>query len=284
MSKSSDVGMLTENPILAKEMRARLRSRKQSKSSRIASAVCIVIAVGLLYYFGLVSLFGSSATFRGRDLYGISIIGFQITLLALITPSLASGSITQEREQQTWNALLLSRLTRSEILLGKYVACLLPILTILGLFVPIDIIAAYTGEIGFLKFFLSHLLLLSTALFYTAISLYFSWASRRTFVATTASLSTLLFFVAGTPLLYGLWEIARLNQSSRGEDFIPLWLNPYYAMANLLYSYSGGNLSTVTTENMTITLTNILVCLIGASLLLGRAMHRLTKGPKELEQ
>ena len=283
MSKSTGVGIFTENPILAKEMRSRLRSRKQSKANRIASAVCIAVVVCLLYYLGFVNLFDSTATYRGRDLYGVSVIGFQITLLALITPSLASGSITQEREQQTWNALLLSRLTRSEIVLGKYIACLLPVLAILALFVPMDLVAAYVGEIGFARFFLSHLLLLSTALFYTAISLYFSWASRRTFVATTTALSTILFLVIGTVLLYGLWEMARIGQSNRAEDFIPIWLNPYFAMTDLLYNDSRSSM-TLATNNWTTTVANILFCLTGTVLLLGRAMFRLAKGPKELEQ
>jgi ABC-type transport system involved in multi-copper enzyme maturation permease subunit len=278
------VGIFTENPILAKEMRSRLRSRKQSKSNRIASAVCITIVVGLLYYLGFVTLFDSSATYRGRDLYGISVIGFQITLLALITPSLASGSITQEREQQTWNALLLSRLTRSEIVLGKYIACLLPVLAILALFVPMDLIAAYVGEIGLAKFILSHLLLLSTALFYTAISLYFSWASRRTFVATTTALSTILFLVIGTVLLYGLWSMVQPNRYGRAESFFPLWVNPYFTMPTLLFSDNYGSQQTVRGENITIALTNIFFCLTGTVLLLGRAMFRLAKGPKELEQ
>jgi ABC-type transport system involved in multi-copper enzyme maturation permease subunit len=275
MSNSSGVGILTENPILAKEMRARLRSRKQTKANRIASIICTTLVVGLLYYLGLVALFDTKSPFRGRDLYGVSVIGFQLTLLILITPSLAAGSITQEREQQTWNALLLSRLTRAEIVLGKYLACLLPVLAILALFVPIDIIAAYIGEIGILRFVASHLLLLGTALFYCAIGLYFSWASRRTFVATTASLSVIILLAVGTPLLYGLWEIATLNRLSGPESFPPLWLNPYYAMTELLDENR---------KNLTVGLVNIIVCFGGTIFLLWRATHRLAKGPKELEQ
>jgi ABC-type transport system involved in multi-copper enzyme maturation permease subunit len=275
MSKSSAVGILTENPILAKEMRSRLRSRKQTKSNRIAAGICITIVVGLLYYLGISTLFDTNAPVRGRDLFGISVMGFQLTLLALVTPSLAAGTITQEREQQTWNALLLSRLTRSEIVLGKYIACLLPVLAILILFVPIDIISAYVGEIGFATFAITHLLLLGTALFYTAISLYFSWSSRRTFVATTASLSTILFFVVGTALLYGLWDMARMSRPSQVESFLPMWMNPYYAMGDLLtQSYS----------HPSIAITNTIICFVGTILLLWRAIHRLAKGPKELEQ
>ncbi|MES2462855.1 MAG: ABC transporter permease [Armatimonadota bacterium] len=269
------MGIFTENPILAKEIRARFRSRKQTKSSRVASVVCTVIVVALLYYLALASLMEPGSPFRGRDLFGISVVGFQITLLILITPSLTAGSITQEREQQTWNALLLSRLTRSEIVLGKYIACLLPILGLLLLFLPIDVVAAYVGEINFTTFVTSHLLLLGTALFYCALSLYFSWASRRTFVATTASLSTILLIVVGTALLFGLWQMATMSRSSRAEDFLPLWLNPYYAMTELLDRDA---------ERSIIPLTNIALCFGGTVLLLWRAMRRLAKGPKEMEQ
>lgn len=275
MSNSSDMGIFTENPILAKEMRSRFRSRKQTKANRIASAICISVVAGLLYYLGLASLFSPQSGFRGRDLYGISVIGFQLTLLILLTPSLAAGSITQEREQQTWNALLLSRLTASEIVFGKYAACLLPVLALLALFLPIDIIATVVGGIGFPKFIASHLLLLGTAVFYTAISLYFSWRSRRTFVATTSSLSIILFLVIGTFILMGLWQMAAVGRSVRLEEFVPMWLNPYYAMADLLQESD---------SHPVIATTNILVSFIGSALLLWQATRRLTKGPKELEQ
>ena len=275
MSNSSGMGIFTENPILAKEMRSRFRSRKQTKANRVASVVCVGVVVCLLYYLGLASLFSPQSGFHGRDLYGISVVGFQITLLILLTPSLASGSITQEREQQTWNALLLSRLTASEIVLGKYAACLLPVLAMLALFLPIDIIATVVGGIGFAKFIVSHLLVLGTAVFYTAISLYFSWKSRRTFIATTSSLSIILFLVIGTLLLSGLWQMANVGRAVRFEAFVPMWLNPYYAMADLLQEND---------SHPVIAMTNILVSFIGSALLLWRATRRLTKGPKELEQ
>ncbi|MBC8104504.1 MAG: ABC transporter permease [Cytophagales bacterium] len=269
------MGILTENPILAKEMRSRLRSRKQTRANRIATVICVGVVVALLYYGALVSLFDTQSPFRGRDLYGISVVGLQLTLLVLITPSLAAGSITQEREQQTWNALLLSRLTAAEIVGGKYFASLLPLFCLLALFVPIDLIAAFTGEIGLTRFLLSHLLLIATALFYTAISLYFSWVSRRTFVATTASLSTILTLVVGTPVLLGLWQMSMMNRRSDPQDFVPLWLNPYFAMSDLL---STGSLHPAVVG------TNLLVSFGGTALLLFRATRRLSKGPKELEQ
>lgn len=268
------MGILTENPILAKEIRSRFRSRKQTKANRIAAAICVGVVVCIFYYLGFAALLNNNGAFPGRDLYGISLIGFQLTLLVLVTPSLTAGSITQEREQQTWNALLLSRLTPAEIVLGKYAACLLPVLAILALFLPLDLIAAYTGEIGFTRFIATHLLLLGTAVFYTAISLYFSWASRRTFVATTASISAILFLVIGTLMLMGLWQMALFGRSVDVENFVLMWLNPYYAMGDLMQQH----------PHLAIAFTNILVCFGGSALLLFRAMRRLTKGPRELEQ
>lgn len=66
-------------------------------------------------------------------------VGIQFLLICLITPSVAANAITQEKEQQTWDMLLFTRLTPSEIILGKLTARMALIVFLLVLFLPVNL-------------------------------------------------------------------------------------------------------------------------------------------------
>jgi ABC-2 type transport system permease protein len=269
------MGVFFDNPVLAKEVRTRLRARRQSKASRVAAFVVVGLVVGILYYYGLVALFSSNGRSNGEGLYIFYTLGIELTIILFLIPSLAAAAITQEREQQTWNALLLSRLTAGEIVFGKFFAALLPALIILGLFFPLKLLAAVAAGMPFLRYAISNLLLLATIGFYTAVSLFWSWRCKRTFVATSSSFGTVLLFVIGTFLVFGLFAVASPRRGLSPEEFPPLWVNPYMAMWWTLENRSG---------NLPIALTCLVLYLLGTLVLTLMVTHRLAHGAKELEQ
>ena len=266
-----------ENPVLVKEVRGRLRARRQSKGSRNAAFFVVGGIVLLLYYFGTRAILGSGGgASQAEGMYVFFTLGVEMTLILFLVPPLAAGSITQEREQQTWNALLLSRLTAREIVLGKFVAALLPTVLILAIFFPLCLLAAFVGGMPLGAYGMSNLLLLATAAFFTSLSLFWSWAYRRTYVATSASFASVAFFTVGTFLIWGLVETARRSGNSyRVEDFVPMWLNPYLAMWFVLDSGERHYGQAVFYAAF---------CLIMSGVLLYVITKRLTKGPKEMEQ
>jgi ABC-type transport system involved in multi-copper enzyme maturation permease subunit len=268
------MGLLAGNPVFAKEMRSRVRSRKQPRSTRVAS-LCVVGLVLLLLYFYGVRWILSGSSGSGESAY-LFFTGFVLlTMTLLVSPPLAAGAITQEREQQTWNALLLSRLTAAEIVTGKFVAALLPALVLQLLFAPLNLLAAVVGSIPGLVYGVSNLLLFATTLFLIAMSLFCSWAVKRTFMATAASFSVVAFLVVGTYILYGLWTVGNPGSATRDEAFPPLWLNPYRAMSFVLERDG---------HSMAIGLIYIVFCALMTVFLLYVVTRRLARGPKELEQ
>lgn len=270
------MSVFTENPVLAKEIRSRLRARKQGKGNRFAAFGVVGLVVLLLYYYGLEGILKGDARSSGEFLYLFYKIGIELTLVLFMTPSLAASAITQEREQQTWNALLLSRLTSAEIVIGKFIAATLPILIILLVFAPLTLIAAALGGIGPVPYLLSNLMLLATLAFFTATSLYWSWFCKRTFVATSFSFATVMFFVVGTILIWGLVVTASSGRSPGPDEFVLTWLNPYVAMTKLLSKSS--------LQNEGPGLFCIAFYLLGTVLLLFLMIRRLPYGAKELEQ
>lgn len=271
------MGLLLGNPVLAKEVRSRLRARRQSRGARAAAVFTIGVVLLLFYYYGLGGIL-EGGTGSAQGVYSFLFNGLLLTMILFLVPPLAAGAITQEREQQTWNTLLLTRLTAGEIVVGKFVASLLPVLLLLLLVAPLILLAAIAGELSLRVFLLSNLLLLATLAFIAAVSLFCSWALRRTFTATSAAYGVVAFLVVGTYLLYGLWEIGRINaqQPGREEHFVLLWLNPYHAMGYLLAHEARRDLG--------IGLVYIAFCVLGTLALLFTMTRRLARGPKELEQ
>lgn len=271
------MGTFIENPVLQKELRSSLMPRRTTQSVRIATMGLAVLMVLLLYGACVRALLRSYM--EGRDLFqAVSYI--QLTLLVMLAPSLTANAITLEREKQTWNALLMSRLTPDEIVIGKLVARLTPALILLAIFIPLSLLAAFVGGLPAGAFFRSYLLLALTGVFYATIGLFCSWAYRRTSVSSAVSSAIVAFLVVGTPLLFGLWATARVGQRTEVEAFLPMWLNPYSAMVIALdgVDYNSSTLSRVPY------LANLVFCAVGTLALLHAIIRRLSRGPKELEQ
>jgi ABC-type transport system involved in multi-copper enzyme maturation permease subunit len=266
-----------ENPVLHKELTQRFQWRRQSKANRIAITTIVGLVIPLLYYFSIRGLYSNSDTGH-HDAYTIFMLALEVTLVALLSPALTAGAITIEREKQTWNALLLSRLTHREIVSGKFLGAMIPVFVMLSVFFPLNVLAAIHGKVTLYEFIVSHLMLVATALFFGAAGLFCSWACRRTQIATAASAGVVAVTVLGTYLAYTLWEmVARTDYLVRPhtESFVPLWLNPYYAM-NCVLSSEGGALRTE------IAFANIVFMLGGMAVFLLIVTKRLATGPKEM--
>jgi ABC-type transport system involved in multi-copper enzyme maturation permease subunit len=267
------MSVFTENPVLYKEIATRFQLRRQSKANRIVIYSIVGVVIPLFYWFSLRSMvYDMNAA---RDSFGIVLTALEVSLVVLLTPAMMAPSITLEREKQTWNALLLSKLTHREIVAGKFIGALLPTLVTLLVFFPINVISACVAHVSVGQFFLAHALLLAITLFYGALGLFCSWACRRTQVATATAAGSVAFFTLGSPLALALWQ--SVGNNGYGGDpalsFLPLWSNPYYAMSELTMGQNSH-------PEIAVLLT--IGSLIGAAALLGVLTCKLAQGPKEM--
>src|SRR5205814_1916075 len=169
---------------------------------------------------------------------------FQLALISLFAPALAAGAISGERERQTFDVLLVSRVSAFGIVWGKLVASLaylvLLILTALPLFAAVFLF----GGIDFEQFVLAHVLTIMTALSIGAVSLFWSALFRRSLPATVTSYATTFFLVVGTfvagLLLTYIYAFRDGVAAASNFEFHPLaYGNPLFAMYVVLASPSG---------------------------------------------
>ncbi|HYW24016.1 MAG TPA: ABC transporter permease subunit [Terriglobales bacterium] len=182
----SGLRRLVFNPLIVKDGLARVRSWR-------APAV-------IALYLGLLGLFAWLA-------FSIQLTGFpqptgfarvasnvftalalvQLALVCLVTPALAAGAVSGERERQTLDVLLVSCVPSFGIVWGKLVASvafvLLLILAALPLFATVFLFGGIDGQ----QFLVAQLLTATTALAVAAVSLFLSTMFRRTLGATVVA-------------------------------------------------------------------------------------------------
>lgn len=210
------------NPVMIKEFRCRRFGRLHWLLRLIA--VCAVLSLGLTY-----------ATVTGTVDWGVDTIGgimvlMQVALLVLITPSLASGLISTERESGGWPLLQMTSMSVLSILWGKLLSVLLTLLLVLCATLPGYLVMVYIEPGLTLQVQRVVICLLATAGFAMLLSAAIGSLFRRTAPATAASYAALLA-VCGAPLLVWLGRDAPF-----GHDAVEnaLLINPIAAALSVI--------------------------------------------------
>ena len=219
-----------KNPVLRKELTSRMSIRRMTKANRLALTLFMAVVLPIVYLIIARALFVNSSVRDGRDIFGVITVGFQTAFAVLLAPTVTSGVITLEREKQTWNALLLSRLTSGEVIWGKLLGSVVPVLAMQLIFIPILIMAALKGGVSLGNVIGAELFVVFCTFFYGIIGMFFSWLCRRTQLATASAMATVMISVVGSPVLLAIWQYLIPTYQTKPETFVPLWTNPFYVM------------------------------------------------------
>ena len=198
---SSLVRNLAWNPILARELRSRMRSRR----APVMVTVFLVLVGGIAYL-----AYSSIATTRNNPFTrSSSSAGFQLfatltsavmTLVVLLTPGISAGQITSERERQTFDLLLCTRMGPGRIVIGKLLSALLFVLLLIIATIPLFSVVFLIGGISAGDVAALVALMLMTALLVGAIGMFWTTVLRRTTAAMLASYVS-VFVLAAAPII-----------------------------------------------------------------------------------
>ena len=208
----------TALPVLMKEMRSRMRGMR--------APVLLFITTGLAILVGLLiitpswdSLYRDSEYLSrsmadiGKNLfYGLVIL--EAILCAVIAPALTAGAVSTEREQQTLDLLLLTRLSNANILLGKLISSLSFVVMVLLCVLPVAAISFLLGGVDPAQFIWSLAIILTTVILFGVIGLYCSTRYQKTVTAVAVAYCACVIWLALVPLFVGLFEVFRNIMSS----------------------------------------------------------------------
>jgi len=238
-----------DNPLIAKDGVSRMRTWR--------APLVLTLYLGLLGIFGyavfiLFVLFMTSNGQVGAAQVGATVFTFlafiQISLISMFAPALAAGAISGERERQTLDVLLVSRVSALGIVWGKLVASvafmLLLILAALPLFAAVFLFGGIDAE----QFLVTQLLTVTTAVSLGATSLFLSAVFRRTLTSTVASYGAAFASLVGT-LVVGwlativIWQREGTLGQTLSDVHPFVFANPLYALYIVLTSANGAPMS-----------------------------------------
>ncbi len=182
------------NPVMVKEFRCRRFGRLHWLFRLVA--FCAVISLGLTYV--------SSSGVRDWSVETIGglLVMLQVALIVLVTPSLAAGLISGERESGGWQLLQMTPLSAGVIVRGKLLSVVWTLLLILLATLPGYVVMMYIKPTVWWQVWNVLISLLLTATFAVLVSAAVSSLFSRTAPATATAYAILITVCAGTMLVW----------------------------------------------------------------------------------
>lgn len=244
------------NPVLFKELRMRMRSKRSPWAISLYLLVLGGIALAFIYLqTGLDSYFNP---YRTREIFMMLSL-FQLAMVAFVTPGLTAGVISGERERQTLSILQTTNLSATKLILGKWLSSLSFMIFLVLASIPLYSIVFLYGGVSPVQLIQVFGFYLVTMLACGAMGVFFSTVFKRTGVSTVVTYATIFGYTAGSGILATLatnFFMRKLYQSGIAvpNPSVPFWshflysVNPLFAMLDIfnqgpLRSFYGGSMS-----------------------------------------
>jgi len=224
------------NPVVLKELRGRMRGARAFLVLTLYLALMSgFVTLVYLVYTSTASVIGPSQGGEiGRILF-VSIVGVELFLVTFIAPAFAAGSISGERERQTYDLLRATLLPARSLIGGKLFATLSYVFLLLLAAIPLQSLAFLFGGISEVEVVLSFVILIATAVLLGTVGVFFSALTRRTLSASVLSYGVAMLSVLILPV--ALVVLAPLlGQGMVGATALPGWLEGtfYYGLGLLV--------------------------------------------------
>jgi ABC-type transport system involved in multi-copper enzyme maturation permease subunit len=154
----------------------------------------------------------------------------QLTLMLFFAPLFTAAAVSYEKDRRTLNLLLMTDLSDLEIVLGKLVAGLLNVLTILAASVGLLSLCVFFGGISFGQVVNLFAVTAASGVAGGALGLLIALWRDRTFQSISLTILMVVFSVAGAELFAILFPTLEFM----GVPLVEV-LNPYRAMLSVLY-------------------------------------------------
>ncbi|HTI15482.1 MAG TPA: ABC transporter permease [Dictyobacter sp.] len=203
--------------LLTKELRLRMRRERP-----IWLMIAYILLLGALSWFSLNSTGGSTPNVTAFNQAGFNLFTLlsqlQLLFIIFITPSFIATTINSEKEHQTFDMLLCSRISAFSLVMGKLVAGLLHVLLIIASSLPLFSLVFFFGGITSTQILAALVIFLTTAFLLGAISLFCS-----TIIQRTAHSTTLVYLFCVLWLLLPIFIYIASLLTVDGTSFLPLY-------------------------------------------------------------
>ena len=229
------------NPVLKNETKLAVRSLK---FTLVIFFYVALLSTGALFIFNANV---KDAYFNGMNLESIvqlyiAMAVIQAVLLMFIVPSLTATAICSEREKQTLEVLLSTKMSTLSIISGKLMSSISRVIVLIICTMPIYSITFLIGGVNLGNILELSLFFIVTTIFAGSIGVFISTFVKTSKVATAIAYGVTLLIYVGIIVFAYIMVIYKVENTANAQDIaIPLftYLSPTFGFASLLGNQLG---------------------------------------------
>lgn len=196
------------NPVYKNELKMSARSMQIPVLAVIFNSILSVVTLSVLYSIRQGYIRNGSEPYSSMMLLYVVVLTIEVVLLCLFVPSAAGGSIAGERERQTLDILLSSRMSVGEIVMGKLLSCISTAVLLMLTSVPILAVTSMYGGMQLSVLYQSAAYVGFFILFIGSIGVFCSCRFKKTTYASISAYGVIIALTIGTGLLVVLLNMA----------------------------------------------------------------------------
>ena len=196
------------NPVYKNELKMSARSMQITVLAVIFNSILSVVTLSVLYSIRQGYIRNGSEPYSSMMLLYVVVLTIEVVLLCLFVPSAAGGSIAGERERQTLDILLSSRMSVGEIVMGKLLSCISTAVLLVFTSVPILAVTSMYGGMQLSVLYQSAAYVGFFILFIGSIGVFCSCRFKKTTYASISAYGVIIALTIGTGLLVVLLNMA----------------------------------------------------------------------------
>ena len=218
------------NPIWRRELKERVRSRRTVVGFSVYLAI-----LGLVLWLAERgqerTTFGQlTSASAGRTVFHILVMVL-LFLVCFLLPAYAAGSISSERERQTFQLVQVTLMRPYQIVLGKLGAALSWLLLLVVATLPFVAVGFVLGGVTLGQVLGAYAMVVFTGFTLALLGMAVSARARRTMTAALIAQTIVLMLLFGTPILYAALRAPDRYQGRPSQMSPILGLNPFVGMA-----------------------------------------------------
>ena len=234
------------NPVLRNETKIAVRS---IKFTLMILAYVAVLAIAVMIYYNVIN---SEAFYNGLNLksstnFYVVMAVVQAALLFSIVPSLSSTAICSEREKQTLDILLSTKLTPLQIIIGKISSSSLRVIILIISMMPLYAVGSLMGGIKISYILQLILFFIINTIFMASIGVFISTCVKTSKVSTTLTYLLIVFIYLGViAIAFGIlaFSIYQYYNANNLTSYMPtispiIYISPVIGFISLLLNQVG---------------------------------------------
>ena len=226
-----------KNPVYYREVIRSMRAPRMILSIFIFNMLLFIVGMFSLFYASVGSGTEEHVDYDAvLQLYRL-IAFFLFGLMAIMMPVITSGSISGERERNTFDILLSTGINEYYIIFGKLTAAISIIMTLMISTLPVLSLVFVYGGIRFLGLIKLLLVLIAEAFYIGSICLVFSSFARTQTFSLICSFAVILSITLGT--YFGVYMLSEPAGEIAGVLSPVLYLNPMLTFIIFIFEQVG---------------------------------------------